>query len=228
MLDQLLAAAVEREIITASPAEGVRLPRIVRSEARFLTAAELERLSLTIDPRFRAMVLLMAWATLRLGEASGLRRSDVDLLAGTIRIENNAVQVRGHLIEGPPKTRAGRRTMTLPPSLVDDLAAHLETQPGSRYVFGASGERPIAADDWRRRHWRPAVVAAGLEPLRPHDLKHTSVALLATCRGRSIGDRAPGWAHFGRVHLRPLRASLPGDRQARCGEARPGSSECAR
>jgi len=55
----------------------------------------------------------------------------------------------------------------------------LGTQPGSRYVFGASGERPIAADDSRRRHWRPAVVAAGLEPLRPHDLKHTGVALLA-------------------------------------------------
>lgn len=101
VLDQLLAAAVEREIIPADPEDGVRLPRIVRSEARFLTAAELERLSLTIDHRFRAMVLIMAWATLRLGPVSGLRRNDVDLCNGTIRIENNAVQVRGRMIEGP-------------------------------------------------------------------------------------------------------------------------------
>jgi integrase len=179
VLDQLLRAAVEREMIGASPAEGVRLPRIIRSEARFLTAGELECLSLAIDPRFRAMVLVMAWATLRLGEVSGLRRSDVDLIAGTIRIENNAVQVSGRMVEGPPKTRAGRRTMTLPPSLVHDLAAHLGVQPGTRYVFGPSGERPVTADDWRRRYWRPAVAAADLEPLRPHDLKHTGVALLA-------------------------------------------------
>lgn len=179
VLAQLLDAAVDRGIILGSPAEGVRLPRIVRDEARFLTAAELERLSLAIDPRFRTMVLVMAWATLRLGEVSGLRRSDVDLIEGTIRVQNNAVQVRGRMIEGPPKTRAGRRTMTLPASLVADLAAHLATQRGLRYVFGASGERPIAADDWRRRHWYPAVASAGLGPLRPHDLKHTGVALLA-------------------------------------------------
>jgi hypothetical protein len=74
VLDQLLALAVERGLIVASPADGVRLPRIVRSESRFLTAPELERLALTIDRRYRAMVLVMAWATLRLGEASGLRR----------------------------------------------------------------------------------------------------------------------------------------------------------
>lgn len=69
--------------------------------------------------------------------------------------------------------------MTLPPSVMDNLAAHLETQPGSLYVFGASDERAIPADDWRRKHWRPAVTAAGVQPLRPHDLKHTGVALLA-------------------------------------------------
>jgi integrase len=125
------------------------------------------------------MVLVMAWATLRLGEVSGLRRGDVDLVAGTIRVENNAVQVRGRMIEGPPKTRAGRRTMALPPSVVSELAGHLDARAGTHYVFGASGERPIAADDWRRRYWRPAVAATNLTPLRPHDLKHTGVALLA-------------------------------------------------
>jgi len=30
---------------------------------------------------------------------------------------------------------------------------------------------------WRRRFWRPAVIGAGLTPLRPHDLRHTAVAL---------------------------------------------------
>jgi integrase len=47
------------------------------------------------------------------------------------------------------------------------------------YVFGPSGDRPLLADDWRTRVWRRAVINAELSPLRPHDLKHTGVALLA-------------------------------------------------
>jgi integrase len=178
VLDQLLTVAVERGIIAASPAKGVQLPRIVRTEARFLTPSELERLASAIQPRYRAMVLVM-WGTLRIGEASGLRRSDVNLDAGTIRIENNAVQVLGRPIEGPPKTNAGRRSMTLPPSIIDDLGDHLDHQPGCKYVFGPSGERPLLADDWRTHPWRRAALATEVSPLRPHDLKHTGVALLA-------------------------------------------------
>jgi integrase len=125
------------------------------------------------------MVLVMAWATPRIGEASGLRRSDINLDAGTIRIENNAVQVQvlGRPIEGPPKTKAGGRS-TMTASVIDDLRTHLEHQPGSTYVFGPSGERPLLADDWRTRPWRRSVLAADLRPLRPHNLKHTGVALL--------------------------------------------------
>ena len=179
VLDQLLASAVERGLIASSPSKAVRLPRVARPEARFLTPIELERLASVIDPRYRAMVLVMAWATLRIGEASGLRRRDVDLDTGSIRIANSAVQVLGRPVEGPPKTRAGLRSMTLPPSVMKDLALHLDRQSGLTYVFGPSGDRPLLADDWRTRVWRRAVINAELSPLRPHDLKHTGVALLA-------------------------------------------------
>ncbi len=175
VMDQLLRSAVDRGVIGITPATGVRLPRLVRHEGRFLTPAELERLADSIDPRYRAMVLVMAWATLRIGEAAGLRRVDQELEVGTIRIANNAVQVRGRVLEGPPKTKAGRRSMTLPDSIVSELRDHLVRQPGMTYVFGPSGERPLYASDFRRLSWRPAVRAADLEPLRPHDLKHTGV-----------------------------------------------------
>jgi integrase len=42
---------------------------------------------------------------LRIGEASGLQRSDVNLDAGTIRIENNAVQVLGRPIRARPRPK---------------------------------------------------------------------------------------------------------------------------
>jgi integrase len=179
VLDQILTGAVERGMLPANPARGVKLPRLVQLEASFLTTAELERLADAIDGRYRAMVLTMAWGTLRIGEAAGLRRVDVDIAAGSIRVANNVVQVRYRPVEGPPKTKAGRRSMTLPASVVAELAVHLDCQPGRNYVFGPNGDRPLLASEWRLHVWRKAVAAAGLKPLRPHDLKHTGVALLA-------------------------------------------------
>jgi len=98
VLDQLLAAAVARGLIATNPSRGVELPRFVTAEARFPTPAELERLAAAIDPRYKAMVLVMAYATLRIGEGAGLRRGDVDLAAGSIRIANNTVQVGEEVI----------------------------------------------------------------------------------------------------------------------------------
>jgi hypothetical protein len=44
-------------------------------------------------------------------------------------------------------------------------------------VFAGAGGGVLRAGQWRACHWHPAVRAAGLEPLRPHDLRHTAVAL---------------------------------------------------
>jgi integrase len=174
-------AAVDGGLVTVNPATRVRLPRITRVEMRYLNRnpVELELLADTITERYRVMVLTMAWATLRIGEALGLRRSDLDLAEGTLRVANNLVEVAGKLHEGPPKTAAGRRTMSLPASLVSELAHHLDHFAGPVYVFSTADGRPLHAEDWRRLHWRPAVEAGGLSPLRAHDLKHTGVAFLA-------------------------------------------------
>jgi integrase len=179
ILDQLLDAAVDADLIIANPAVRVRLPRISRAEMRFLTPVELEVLADTIAPPYRAMVLTMAWATLRIGEAAGLRRSDIDTVAGTLRVANNIVEVGSKLHEGPPKTAAGRRTMSLPSSVTAELARHLERFAGATYVFSSRNGGPLHAADWRTTFWHPAVHTAGLSPLRPHELKHTGVAFLA-------------------------------------------------
>ena len=50
VLDQLVTVAVERGIIAQSPAKGVQLSRIVRTEGRSLTPGELEQLALAMGP----------------------------------------------------------------------------------------------------------------------------------------------------------------------------------
>ena len=179
VLRQVLDFAVDARRLNINPSDRTRLPRRQRFEARFLTADELECLASTVEPRSRAMVLVMAWATLRIGEATGLRKSDLDLHHGRLRVANNVVEVAGKLHEGPPKTKAGGRSMMLPPSVVAELRLHVARFGGTSYVFTASDDVPWHAEEWRTKVWRPAVEAAGLTPLRPHDLKHTGVALLA-------------------------------------------------
>jgi integrase len=61
-----------------------------------------------------------------------------------------------------------------------ELAEHLDHFSGPTYVFGNTEGEVLHAEDWRTTFWRPAVVKAELAPLRPHDLKHTGVAFLAS------------------------------------------------
>jgi len=46
-------------------------------------------------------------------------------------------------------------------------------------VFTTPDDRLWHAENWRANVWRPSVKAAGRAPLRPHDLKHTGIALMA-------------------------------------------------
>jgi integrase len=123
-------------------------------------------------------VFVGAYGGLRIGELAGLRRSRVDLDAGTVDVAENLTEVQGKLHSGPPKTRASRRRVSLPGSVVQELAVHLG--PAGRptdYVFRAPAGGPLRINGFRYRVWRPAVMAAGLPGLRIHDLRHTAVAL---------------------------------------------------
>jgi integrase len=79
---------------------------------------------------------------------------------------------------GPPKTRAGRRTVGLPRFVVDALAGLLVV-PGAPedYVFAGPHGGALRGSLYRSRFWRPAVQVVGLDGLRIHDLRNTAVAL---------------------------------------------------
>jgi integrase len=179
LIGKVLRAAVDAQLIPSSPAERVPLPRVEREEMRFLGPDEIARLAATIDPRYRALVLVGAYGGLRAGELFGLRRRRVELLHARVEVAEILVDVRGHQLFGSPKTRAGHRTVPLPRSVTEELASHLGRVSGGPddLVFTAPHGGPIRASGFRRRVWLPAVDAAGLAPLRLHDLRHTAVAL---------------------------------------------------
>jgi integrase len=179
LLGKIMKSAVQAGLLLKSPGDGVRLPRIERVEMRFLDASDVRALAAAIDPRYKAAVLLAAYGGLRAGELFGLRAKRVDPLRRTVTIAETLVDVGGHPYFGPPKTRAGHRTIPLPRVAADPLAEHLAAygRKPDDLVFTAPEGGPVQLNVWRRRFWAPAVRGAGLDHLRPHDLRHTAVAL---------------------------------------------------
>jgi integrase len=87
-------------------------------------------------------------------------------------------EVKGKLIAGPPKTRAGRRPSSCRPSSSMSWRHILPPRSGPAAtslplpVRGRCGSQAF-----ERAFGVPATKAAGLQGLRIHDLRHTAVAL---------------------------------------------------
>lgn len=149
-----------------------RMPRggvYSRADAKALREAE--------DRQDAVLILTLAYAGLRLGEARALRWRDISFTRNQITV-NRAVSDG---IELPfPK---GKKPRTLP--LIPDLAAalrglrqreHFRDRDDLVFV-GAAGDH-IDQSAFRRRFKRACKVA-GLRPLRVHDLRHGFVSLAA-------------------------------------------------
>jgi integrase len=159
--------AVDDGRLARSPCRRIALPRIEQSEKRFLAIDEVEHLAETISPRYRVFVLTGAYTGLRPGELAALRTDRLDLRRRQLRVEE------------PIKTPASRRTVSFSPFITEELTTHLDTYPGDKnLVFTAPEGGSLDLRVFRRRVWYPAVRDSVGEPMRPHDLRHTHVALL--------------------------------------------------
>lgn len=185
ILRSILDEAVDRKLIPESPCRRVALPRIERQEHLYLLPEQIHKLVLAIDPRFKALVLCAAYLGCRWGELVGLRRANLDMDRGILRIVGTLEEVAGvvRYVEDT-KTPASRRSLTLPRFLVEELRAHFarfSTKAASHqdFVFLSPEGGFLRRNNFRRRFWKPALKAAGLdERLRFHDLRHTCASIL--------------------------------------------------
>lgn len=193
VLHTILEEAVRDGVLPSNPARYARAPRPQRPELRVPTPEEVERLVGATDAAWRPLVLLLAYGGLRIGEALGLERQDLDLLARRVHVRRQAVEVAGRVELAEVKTAAGRRVVALPGFVAEALARHLEGRPDDpeALVFADGRGGPVRRTNWRRRVWAPVVRAVGLEGLRPHDLRHfaASVAVAAGAHPRALQAR---------------------------------------
>ena len=136
------------------------------------------------DPSRASSVLVAGLGGLRRGELFALRRGDVDLAAaGVVAVRRKRLRLAsGEILEGAPKSRAGRRLVALPAPVTAELDRHLRrvTERGEdAFVFTSATGVPIEASNSRDRIWLPATQRAGLAGLRFHDLRHAAGTLAA-------------------------------------------------
>ena len=126
LLKSIFRTAVARRLVKESPVsvEGATA-RATPKDITLLTVAQVQALADAMPPRHRLLVLLAAWCGLRFGELTALRRRDLDLVEGTVTVEQAAVTVGGRRVITTPKSTAGRRTVYLPPHLLEDARQHL-------------------------------------------------------------------------------------------------------
>jgi integrase len=194
LLSRILGAAVEAGYLVRNPCTVKGAGQERAPEMRFATVAQVAALADAIDPRYRALILVAAYGGLRWGELVGLRVKRVDLLHGRVTVAEQVAEVNGQLIPGPPKTEAGRRTVTLPAVAAVALAEHLANfaEPGPEgLVFPAPQGGYLRRSNFRRRWWVPATRAVGVEGLRVHDLRHSAatMALAAGANTRELMER---------------------------------------
>jgi integrase len=182
ILRRIFAAAVEAGYLLRTPCTVKGAGSEQRAELRVPTVAEITKLADIIDQRYRAMVLVAAYGALRWGELVGLRRQYVDLRQATVQVVQQVTEIKGRLHSGPPKSDAGRRTVTLPRFVVRELAEHLhrfaEPDP-TGLVFPAPHGGYLRSSNFHREVWTPARAAAGLPGIRFHDLRHAAATFAA-------------------------------------------------
>lgn len=176
VLRAIASWAVDDDLIARTPCRGVRLPEPRPVDRPIATAADVHKLTDAIDLDYRATVLLGALG-LRLAEVLGLRVGAIDFLRRTLTVRSTINEVDGEIVEGRGKTVASERTISVPQSVLDELAAHLARtgrQDPDVLVFQAPEGGPVRSTNFRLRVYRPATERAGLNGLSFHRLRHSA------------------------------------------------------
>ena len=189
LLDQAVA---ERRVSLVNPCtiKGAGVTRRKR-EIRPATLGELRAIVEATPERLRMMFLVCAWCGLRFGEVAELRRSDVDLAAGVLRVRRGYVRVAGKDITDTPKSAAGVRRVSIPPHLLPALAEHIDSHaaPGANGLMFPHDKE--AGTHWQHgtvyQYWLRARAEAGRDDLRLHDLRHTA-AVMAAQTGATLAE----------------------------------------
>jgi len=179
LLGAIFNYEIKRGRCERNPLRMIDMPRQVQpDEIHYLTVQELERLievvplCRTLGRLQRVLYLTAAMTGLRRGELLALRWQDVDFNVGVVRVRRS--YGRGEF--GTPKSRRSNRAVPLAERVRRELERHrlqsVFTAPHD-LVFAHPLSGRVLDPSRIRKEFQADRQAAGLRPLRFHDLRHT-------------------------------------------------------
>ena len=189
----MLAAAVRTGLLEYNPMDRVPRPKKRKKKKATLPEAEVVALLQLIiteaETPLKLAVLLAMLCSLRLGEVGALKYSSVDWTAGTIIVDRSLkyTPATGAFIESP-KTDAGDRVITLPPSMIRILREAMwqdvmeeeddpEAWKGSGWIVHSRHGARVNKDT-PSKWFRKFADAHGYQGLTFHGLRHVHASVL--------------------------------------------------
>jgi integrase len=208
VLHRMLGHAATWGVVTTNVAGLVSPPPVPDAEITILNEEQIVLVLRHLEGRtLRPIVSLLLGTGARRGEALALRWKDIDFETSTVRIERSIEQTKAGLRIKAPKTRHGRRNVSISPWLVAELKAHRVRQQERRLALG---QGRATADDFvfarwdgkmRSPHWLTQKFAQAMAGLQInctlHELRHTHASQLIAAGldvltiSRRIGHASP-------------------------------------
>jgi integrase len=193
VLHRALERAVATETLSRNVAAAIPPPKIdpQSDEIEILDEVQLSHVLHALQGHSLEPIVALDLATgLRRGELLALRLSDVDLDGGSVRVERSLEETKAGLRFKSPKTKSGRRTISIPATTVAMLGGHRRKLLELRLALGLGkpdadallfplnpeGE-PIPPNRLTRR-WQDACKSRKLPRVSFHALRHTHASAL--------------------------------------------------
>jgi integrase len=190
LLHRIFGDAVKWTVIGRNPVSLAEPPRVRGTEIQILSPEQIGEVLAALRGRRVYPVVVIALATgMRRGEIVALRWGDVDLDGGKIRVDRSLEETQAGLAIKEPKTKAGRRVVAIPASIIAELRGHWRAQQEERLALGLGKAMPddpvfprpdgsLWPPDRLSSTWAKTVAVLKLPKVTFHALRHTHVSQL--------------------------------------------------
>jgi integrase len=190
VLHRGLERALQLELVGRNVAHAIRPPRVEATEIEILSPEQVvEVLDKLIGHPLHPIVAMAIGTGMRRGEICALPWHALDLDGAVVRVERSLEETQDGLRFKAPKSRHGRRSLSIPGNVIEILRAHRQAQLELRLQLGLGR---LGADDlvfakWDGQPYRPdnlsrdwirTAKARGLPRVMFHALRHSHVSAL--------------------------------------------------
>ena len=212
VMNQVCVFGERRDLLRKNPVPVVELPAGLAKpdDGRALTIDQARALlAESASHRLNGLWTTMLMLGLRPGEAAALHWSDIDLDGQELHVRRNLRKVEGAFeISDELKTQRSRRSLRMPPPLVEALRGHREVQDSEREAAGEAWDQgwpdvvftslvgtPLDPSNVRRM-FKELTNSAGLGEWSPNELRHSCVSILSS-QGVPLEEIADVMGHDG-------------------------------